>query len=188
MLLNTRKRTKPGLSANRLSNNWALESGITGSSCRLPLDQQQSMRVDLDLECGKDCHDYDMHLYSRLPVPTHLFLSYLFFQNYFSGTVRISCITPAIDDLWGNLVLFPGLSGIRLTQVTIIVCVTIRYVTLRSNCLYIYIFIGCLSQNPEDYNENKEDKHGNLSPGRQFYKIKRHHLIWCKKAEVIPMK
>ena len=142
MLLNTRKRTKPGLSANRLSNNWALESGITGSSCRLPLDQQQSMRVDLDLECGKDCHDYDMHLYSRLPVPTHLFLSYLFFQNYFSGTVRISCITPAIDDLWGNLVLFPGLSGIRLTQVTIIVYVTIRYVTIK---LFIYIFLQVAS-------------------------------------------
>ena len=71
--------------------------------------------------------------------------------------MRISCIARAIDDLWGNLVLFPGLSGITLTQEAIIVVIN----------LFIYIFFtGCLSWNPEDYNENQEDKHGNLSPGR----------------------
>ena len=43
--------------------------------------------------------------------------------------MRISCIAPAIDDLWGNLVLFPGLSGITLTHAMIIVVI---------NCLYIY--------------------------------------------------
>ena len=56
----------------------------------------------------------------------HTFFTLLFFfWNYFSGTVRISSVAPAIDDLWGNLVLFPGLSGITLTQETIIVVINL---------------------------------------------------------------
>ena len=119
-----------------LMRNSNLEVRIAGSSCRLQLDEEQSMLVDLDSECGKECHEYDKCSCSRLLVPTHLFYFIIFFLNYFSGTVRISCIAPAIDDLWGNLVLFPGLSGITLTQEMIIVVIN----------LFIYIFFtGCLS-------------------------------------------
>lgn len=62
-----------------LMRNSNLEVRIAGSSCRLQLDEEQSMLVDLDSECGKECHEYDKCSCSRLPAPTHLFY-FIFFS------------------------------------------------------------------------------------------------------------
>ena len=64
--------------------NSNLEVRIAGSSCRLQLDYEQSIRVELDLECGKECHEYDKCLCCRLPVPKHLFY-FIFFLELLLG-------------------------------------------------------------------------------------------------------